>query len=80
MLAYEANETELITDMLDNATKGSKDVLINAVYRDRRDRNAVGYKKVFQHFKCDDVLKVIDRHLTLVDSDKLTYLGSSKII
>ena len=54
--------------MLDNTTKGSKDVLINAVYRDRRDRNAVGYEKVFQHFKCDDVLKVIDRHLTLVIS------------
>lgn len=57
--------------MLDNATEDSKDVIINTVYRGRK---AVGYEKLFQHFKSDDVLKVIDRYLTLVSSNKLSYL------
>ena len=63
LLACEINEAELVSYMLDNATGGSKGDIINAVYRDRRDGQAVGYEKICQYFKADDVLEVIDRHL-----------------
>lgn len=58
--------------MLDNATEDSKDEIINMVYRDRRDGKAVGYERVCKYFKADDVLEVIDRHLTLESSDKVS--------
>ncbi|MGP5556567.1 MULTISPECIES: hypothetical protein [Psychrobacter] len=58
--------------MLDNATEGSKDDIINTVYRDRRDGQAVGYEKICKYFKADNVLEVIDKHLNLESSDKVS--------
>lgn len=72
LLACELNEAELVSHMLYNATEGSKDNIINTVYRDRRDGQAVGYEKICKYFKSDDVLEVIDRHLTLESSDKVS--------
>ena len=57
--------------MLDNATEGSKDDIINTVYRDRRDGQAIGYERVCKYFKSDEVLEVMDRHLTLASSDEV---------
>lgn len=72
LLACELNEAELVSHVLDNATEDSKDEIINMVYRDRRDGQAVGYERVCKYFKADDVLEVIDRHLTLESSDKVS--------
>ena len=72
LLACELNEDELITHMLNNATEGSKYDIINTVYRDRRDGQAVGYEKICKHFKADGVLVIIDRQLTLASSDKVS--------
>ncbi|WP_288999293.1 ankyrin repeat domain-containing protein [uncultured Psychrobacter sp.] len=72
LLACELNEAELVAHMLDNATEGSKDDIMNTAYRDRRDGQAVGYERVCKYFKSDDVLEVIDRHLTLESSDKVS--------
>lgn len=72
LLACELNEAELVSYMLDNATEGLKDDIINTVYRDRRDGQAVGYERICKHFKADNVLEVIDRHLTLESSSKLS--------
>ena len=72
LLACELNEDELITHMLNNATEGSKYDIINTVYRDRRDGQAVGYEKICKHFKADGVLEIIDRQLTLASSDKVS--------
>lgn len=71
LLACELNEAELVAHMLESATEGSKDDMINTVYRDRTDGQAVGYEKICKHFKADNVLEVIDRHLTLGSSDKV---------
>lgn len=71
LLACEINEAELVSYMLDNATVYSKYDIINTAYRDRRDGQAVGYERVCKYFKADDVLEVIDRHLTLESSDKV---------
>lgn len=71
LLACELNEAELVSHMLDNATEYSKDDMINTVYRDRRDGQAIGYERICKHFKADDVLEVIDRHLTLEISDEV---------
>lgn len=72
LLACELNEDELVTHMLNNATEGSKDDIINTVYRDRRDGQAVGYERVCKYFKADDVLEVIDKHLTVSSSDSIS--------
>ena len=69
--ACELNEDELITHMLNNATEDSKDDIINTVYRNRRNGQAVSYEKICQHFKADDVMDIVDRSLTLVSSDKV---------
>lgn len=71
LLACEINEAELVSYMLDNANEYSKDDMINTVYRDRRDGQAIGYERVCKYFKSDDVLEVIDRHLTLANSDEV---------
>ncbi|MGP5057999.1 hypothetical protein ACTXIV_04685 [Psychrobacter celer] len=71
LLACELNEAELVSHMLDNATEGSKDDIINMAYRDRRDGQAVDYEKICKYFKADNVLEVIDKHLTLESSDKV---------
>lgn len=71
-LACELNEAELVSHILDNATEYSKDDIINTVFRDRRDGQAVGYEKICKYFKSDDVLEVIDRHLILESSDKIS--------
>ena len=71
LLACELNEAELVSYMLDNATQGLKDDIINTVYRDRRDGQAVGYERICKYFKSDDVLEIIDKHLTLESSDKV---------
>ncbi|WP_201559897.1 ankyrin repeat domain-containing protein [Psychrobacter sp. NC44] len=71
LLACELNEAELVSHMLNNATEDSKDEIINMVYRDRRDGQAVSYEKICQHFKTDDVMDIVDRSLTLVSSDKV---------
>ena len=72
LLACELNEADLVSHILDNATKGSKDDIINTAYRDRRDGQAVGYERVCKYFKADDVLEVIDKHVTLESSDKVS--------
>lgn len=72
LLACELNEAELVSHILDNATEYSKDDIINTVFRDRRDGQAVGYEKICKYFKSDDVLEVIDRHLILESSDKIS--------
>ena len=72
LLACEINEAELVSYMLDNANEYSKYDIINTAYRDRRDGQAVGYERVCKYFKADDVLEVIDRHLTLESSDKVS--------
>lgn len=72
LLACELNEAELVSHMLESATEGSKDDIINTVYRDRRDGQAVGYEKICKHFKTDNVLEVIDKHLTLESSDSIS--------
>lgn len=72
LLACELNEAELVSYMLDNATEGSKDGIINTVYRDRRDGRAVGYERICKYFKSDDVLEVIDKHLTLESSNSIS--------
>ena len=71
LLACELNEDELVTHMLNNATENSKDDIINTVYRDRRNGKAVSYEKVCQHFKTDNVMDVVDRHLTLESSSEV---------
>lgn len=72
LLACEINEAELVSYMLDNANEYSKDDMINMVYRDRRDGQAIGYERVCKYFKSDDVLEVIDRHLTLESSNSIS--------
>lgn len=71
LLACELNEDELVTQMLNNATEDSKDDIINTVYRNRRNGQAVSYEKICQHFKADDVMDIVDRSLTLASSDKV---------
>ena len=58
--------------MLDNANEYSKDDMINTVYRDRRDGQAVSYEKICQHFKTDDVMDIVDRRLTLASNDSIS--------
>ncbi|MGP5534614.1 hypothetical protein ACTXMF_08475, partial [Psychrobacter celer] len=72
LLACEINEAELVSYMLDNANEYSKDDMINTVYRDRRDGQAIGYERVCKYFKADDVLEVIDRHLTVSSSESIS--------
>ena len=72
LLACEINEAELVSYMLDNATVYSKYDIINTVYRDRRDGQAVGYEIVCKYFKAYDVLEVIDRHLTVSSSESIS--------
>jgi len=72
LLSCELNEAELVSHMLDNATDYSKDDMINTVYRDRRNGQAIGYERICKHFKADYVLDVIDRHLTLASSDEVS--------
>ena len=72
LLACELDEAKLISHMLDNAAEGSKYKIIDTVYRDRRDGQAVGYEKICKHFKADNALEVIDRHLTLESSVKVS--------
>ena len=50
LLACELNEDELVTHILNNATEDSKDDIINTVYRNRRNGQAVSYEKICQHF------------------------------
>ena len=69
LLACELNEDKLVTYMLNNATEDSKDDIINTVYRNRRNGQAVSYEKICQHFKTDDVMGIVDRSLTLVSSE-----------
>lgn len=71
LLACEINEAKLVSYMLDNANEYSKDDMINTVYRDRRDGQAIGYERVCKYFKSDEVLEVMDRHLTLASSDEV---------
>lgn len=72
LLACELNEDELVTHMLNNTAEDSKDDIINTIYRDRKDGQALGYEKICQHFKADNVMEVIDRHLTLKSSDSIS--------
>ncbi|MDX2375047.1 ankyrin repeat domain-containing protein [Psychrobacter sp. PP-21] len=71
LLACEINEAELVSYMLDNANEYSKDDIINTVYRDCRDGQAIGYERVCKYFKAYDVLEVIDRHLTVSSSESI---------
>lgn len=72
LLACELNEDELVTHMLNNATEDSKNDIINTVYRNRRNGQAVSYEKICQHFKTDDVMDIVDRRLTLASNDSIS--------
>lgn len=72
LLACELNEDELVTHILNNATEDSKDDIINTVYRNRRNGQAVSYEKICQHFKTDDVMDIVDRSLTLASNDSIS--------
>ncbi|GAF58340.1 hypothetical protein JCM18902_1120 [Psychrobacter sp. JCM 18902] len=72
LLACELNEDELVTHMLNNATEDSKNDIINTVYRNRRNGQAVSYEKICQHFKTDDVMDIVDRSLTLASNDSIS--------